>query len=65
MTHFNFNGGVVAAIKECSDETLSIFEKLGFSEMNWLKFFNSFSKSLYFWFLWKYEPPSLHFIFGW
>ena len=40
-----------------------IEEKLGISQIKQVKFFFSISNRLYFLFLLKYEPPSLHFIF--
>ena len=40
-----------------------IEEKLGISQIKQVNFFFSISNRLYFLFLLKYEPPSLHFIF--
>ena len=40
-----------------------IEEKLGISQIKQVNFFFSVSNRLYFLFLLKYEPPSLHFIF--
>ena len=40
-----------------------IEEKLGISQIKQVKFFFSISNRLYFLFLLKHEPPSLHFIF--